>query len=59
VVDEFGQVPAVVYVTVYVFGVEAERSIVPLLAILKPAVELNVPPANPVTVGLGSVASVQ
>ena len=56
----FGQVPAVVYVTVYVPGVDVLTSIAPVPAlILNPAVELNVPPAKPVIVGVGSVASTQ
>mgnify|MGYP007028888705 CR=1 FL=1 len=57
---EFGQVPAVVYVTVYVPGVDVLTSIAPVAALkLNPAVEENVPPANPVIVGVGSAALTQ
>jgi hypothetical protein len=55
-----GQGPAVVYVTVYVEGDDAETLITPVDAfILNPPVELNVPPPHPVIVGVGSTASTQ
>ena len=59
--DEFEQAPPVVYVTVYVFGVLADTSICPVEALIdNPAGELvNVPPANPVIVGVGSTAFTQ
>jgi len=45
---------------VYIPGVEAETSISPVKAfILNPVPALNVPPAKPVIVGIGSVASTQ
>ena len=48
----FGHGPLVVYVTVYVPSELAARSIKPVIpSITSPAVELNVPPANPVIVG--------
>ena len=51
----FGHVPVVVYVTVYVPGVDAETSIAPELALIdNPAVEENEPPVKPVIVGVGS-----
>ena len=49
------------YVTVYVLGVEAETSITPVLALIdKPAgEEKKVPPVTPVIVGVGSGPSGQ
>ncbi len=56
----FAQVPVVVYVTVYVPGVEADTSSAPVLVlILNPAVVENIPPTKPVIVAVGSVASAQ
>jgi hypothetical protein len=56
----FEQTPPVVYVTEYVPIEEALRSMVPEDGfIANPPVELNVPPATPVTVGVGSASSVQ
>ena len=56
-VELFEQVPSVVYVTVYVPAVLAETSIAPVPElILNPDVLLNVPPAAPVIVGIGSAA---
>ena len=46
--------------TVYVPGVDAETSITPVEALIaRPAVELNVPPAKPEMVGVGSEAFTQ
>ena len=57
---EFGHVPAVVYVTVYVPGVDALTSITPVEALKeRPAVLENVPPANPVITGVGSTSFTQ
>ena len=52
--DEFGHVPAVVYVTVYVPGVDALTSIAPRKEFKdNPAGELeNVPPGRPVIDGV-------
>ena len=48
------------YVTVYVPGVDALTSIVPVDTLIdKPAVLEKVPPANPVMVGVGSAAFTQ
>ena len=59
--DEFGQIPVVVYVTVYAPGVEAERSTIPVPAsMLNPAgAEEKAPPAAPVMVGVGFVSVLQ
>ena len=44
----------------YVPGVEAETSIAPVEALIeRPALELNVPPASPIIVGVGSEAFTQ
>ena len=52
--------PDVVYVTVYVPGVEADKSIAPVEALIdNPAVLENAPPATPVIVGVGSVSFAQ
>jgi hypothetical protein len=57
---EFGHVPVVVYVTVYVPGVDALTSITPVEALIdNPAVLENVPPAKPVIVGVGSISFTQ
>ena len=58
--EEPGQGPAVVYVTVYDPGVDALTSIAPVDALIdKPAPAENVPPANPVIVGVGSEPEMQ
>ena len=59
-VAEFGQGPAVVYVTVYAPGVETLKSMVPVPALMdNPAVLEKVPPARPVIVGVGSASLTQ
>ena len=59
-VDILCSVLEVEYVTVYVPEEDEAKSIVPVLAsITNPAVELNVPPAVPVTVGVGSLSDGQ
>ena len=56
----FGQVPEVVLVMVYVPAVEADTSIVPVVAFIdNPAGELVNVPAGPGTVGVGSVPFTQ
>ncbi len=48
------------YVIVYVPDDDEPKSIVPVLAsITNPVVELNVPPAVPLTVGVGSLSDGQ
>ena len=50
----------VVYVTVYVAGVEAARFICPVTEFKEiPGVELKVPPGSPVITGVGFAASIQ
>ena len=59
-VELFEQDPVVAYVTVYVPGVEADKSITPVEALIdNPAVLEKVPPATPVIVGVGSVSFAQ
>ena len=56
----FGHAPDVVYVTVYVPGVEVETSIAPVEVLIdNPAVLENVPPVEPVIVGVGSASVTQ
>ena len=57
---EFEHAPEVVYVTVYVPGVDALKSMVPVEALIEsPAVLEYVPPATPVMVGVGSTPAIQ